>query len=438
MKLSDNIDKVVWSLLDKGLYVLYGFVVILQIRRIEPAELGLFSILIALHTWIFVIADSLFLQSIIQFGFDPKTEKQANTFSFVFLVMFVGALTVAFSLLSNLWINLFNEAGLGKVATFLPWLSLLTIPRMYFLKFAYKHSDMLRVFVIDSAFFLTMSSITIYLFFTQPIFTFHTLIKIYFSGTIFSSIVAVIIAKRYVKLGFNGELKLKNYLNFGVPMMLLSLFQSIPRQLDVLFLQYFFQSKIVGIYYSAKTLFRLFEEALNAGYSLVYPTAVRLIAKNRKDELESLIIKSTSFTFLGLFSLFIILEFGGSSLFIKFLLPSKYLLSVDFFNIMLISTLFMSLQLYASIMIAEKKLKLVVIYIFISALLSVSVFVGIGVMGLASLMPLGLVSYYFSLGTLVYLQLRKEHNLKLFYLFQGARDFFNFVQNKFRSKRSNP
>ncbi|MFN3780922.1 MAG: hypothetical protein ACK4SO_01960, partial [Candidatus Kapaibacteriota bacterium] len=60
MKLSDNIDKVAWSLLDKGLYVLYGFVVILQIRRIEPAELGLFSILIALHTWIFVIADSLF------------------------------------------------------------------------------------------------------------------------------------------------------------------------------------------------------------------------------------------------------------------------------------------------------------------------------------------------------------------------------------------
>lgn len=430
MKLSENIDKVAWSLLDKGLYVLYGFVVILQIHRIDPAELGLYGILISIHTWIFIIADSLFLQSIIQFGFEPKAEKRANTLSFLFLVLFVGVFTIAFSRLSNLWINLFNEAGLEKVATFLPWLSLLTIPRIYFLKFAYKHSDMLKVFIIDSAFFLTMSLTTIYLFITKPVFTFYTLVEIYFSGTVFSSIIAIIITRKYVKLGFNGKLKLKNYFNFGLPMMLLSLFQSVPRQLDVLFLQYFFQSKIVGIYYSAKTLFRLFEEAMNAGYSLVYPTAVRLIAKQRKDELKSLIIKSTSFTFLSLISLFILLEVGGSELFIRFFLPNKYLLSVDFFNLMLVSTLFMPLQLYASIMIAENKLRLVVIYVFFATLFSIAMFVGIGLIKQASLMPLGLVTYYFIFGTLVYFRLRIEHNHKLVYLFQAVKDIYSFVKQK--------
>ncbi len=434
MKLSENLDKVAWSLLDKGLYVLYGFVVILQIRKIEPAELGLYGILIALHTWIFVVADSLFLQSIIQFGFDAKTERRANSFSLIFLTLFVVSFTFAFSFLANFWIEFFNESGLVKVAIFLPWLSILTIPRIYCLKFAYKHSNMFKVFIVDAAFFITMSFLTIFLFFTQPTFTFYTLIKIYLTGTVLSSFVAIIILRKQIRLGFLGDLRIKDYFKFGLPMMFLSLFQSIPRQLDVLFLQYFFQSKTVGIYYSAKTLFRLFEEALNAGYSLVYPTAVRLIAKNRKDELESLIIKSTSFTFLGLISLFILLEFGGSSFFIRFFLPNKYLLSVDFFNVMLVSTLFMPLQLYASIMIAEKKLRLVVIYFFLATLFSVLVFVGIGVIKLATLMPLGLVAYYFIIGTLVYFQLRKEHNYKLIYLFQSIKDILSFVQYKFKSK----
>lgn len=434
MKLSENIDKIVWSALDKGLYVLYGFIVLLQIRRLEPSEYGLYGILIGIHTWIFIIADSLFLQSIIQFGYREETERRANTFAFLFSSLFVIIFTICFSLLSDFWVKFFNEVGLKKVAFYLPFLSVLTIPRVFCLKFAFKHSNMFKLFVVNAAFFITMSFLTILFYFKKPVFSFETLMEIYFTGTIFSSLIAIVVLRKYIRFGFRGNLKVREFFYFGLPMMSYSLFQSIPRQLDVLFLQYFFESKIVGLYYSAKTLFRLFEEGLNAGYGLVYPTAVRLIAKERKDELFSLIVKSTSFTFLFLLVIFIILEFGGSDFFIKLFLPERYLLSISFFNFMLIATIFMPLQLSASVMIAENKVRKVAEYIFISSIASVVVFVIVGLTNIIHLAPLGLVSYYTIFGLFLYFKMRNEYKFRFKHLFQGIKDLSSFFQEKFRKK----
>ncbi len=427
LKLSENIDKVVWSALDKGLYVLYGFVVLLQIRRLEPSELGLYGILIGIHTWIFIITDSLFYQAIIQFGFKEETERRANTLAFLLSFAFVFLFTFVFSVFSDFWVYFFKEKGLRKVAFYLPLLSIITLPRVFCLKFAFKHSNMFKLFLVNSAFFIPMSILTVVFYFQKPVFRFETQMEIYFSGTIISSLVAILILRKNIRFGFRGNLKLREYFSFGLPMMSYSLFQSIPRQLDVLFLQYFFESRIVGLYYSAKTLFRLFEEGLNAGYGLVYPTAVRLIAKNRKEELFSLIVKSTSFTFLFLMLLFIALEFGGSKFFINLFLPERYSMAISFFNFMLIATVFMPLQLSASVMIAENKVRLVAKYIFLSSLTSVLVFVIVGYFGLVNLTPLGLVAYYSFFGILLYFNMKKDYQFRFIHLFQGVKDVTAFV-----------
>ncbi|MGC9078430.1 MAG: lipopolysaccharide biosynthesis protein [Candidatus Kapaibacteriota bacterium] len=432
MKLSENIDKVVWSGLDKGLYVLYGLIVLLQIRRLEPSEFGLYGILIGIHTWIFIITDSLFYQAIIQFGFKEETEPKANTFALLFSLTFVVVFTFCFSFLSDFWVRFFNEIGLKKVAFYLPFLAILTIPRVFCLKFAFKHSNMFKLFLVNFSFFIPMSALTIYFYFKDKIFSFETLMQIYFTGTIISSVTSVLLLRKYIRFGFRGKLKVGEFFSFGIPMMSYSLFQSIPRQLDVLFLQYFFESKIVGLYYSAKTLFRLFEEGLNAGYGLVYPTAVRLIAKNRKDELFSLIVKSVSFTFLVLLFLFVLLEVGGSKFFIKLFLPERYLLSISFFNFMLIATIFMPIQLSASVMIAENKVRKVAEYIFISSLSSIVVFIIVGLTKNIYLAPLGLVSYYVVLGTLLFIKMHYDYAFRPKHLFQSIADIFAFLRMKIK------
>ncbi len=433
MKLSENIDKVAWSVLDKGLYILYGFTTLLQFRRIEPSELGLFGILIGIHTWIFILADSLFLHSIIQFGFKKETETRANMFALAFTFLFIAGFTFSFSFSSDFWVIFFNEPGLTKVTSFLPWLSILSIPRVFCIKFAFKHSSMFKVFLINASFFLPMSITTVYLYFTYPTFTFFTLIKIYLSGTAISSLTAIILLKGYIRFGFNGTLKVREFFSFGLPMFSLSLFQSIPRQLDVLFLQFFFQSKVVGIYYSAKTLFRLFEEGVNAGNGLVYPTAVRLIARNRREELRSLVVKSVSFTFLALFLTFIILELGGTEFFIRLILPERYLLSISFLNLMLFATIFMPLQLGASVMIAENKVSKVAFYIFVSSLFSVLTFILIGMTKDITLAPLGLTSYYIFLGLLLFFKMQKDYQFRFKDLFSSVQDIFYFVKQKVKN-----
>ncbi|MCX7880504.1 MAG: oligosaccharide flippase family protein [Ignavibacteria bacterium] len=429
MKLSENIDKVVWTLLDKGLYIIYGFVTLLQIRRLEPAEFGIYAILITIHTWLFILSDSLFYQGIIQFGFNPQTEKRANLFALLLSSAFIFIVSFSLYLCSDYLVVIFKEPAFKKITYILPFLSFLSIPRIYFLKFAFKHSNTFELFVVNSSFFLTMSLLTIYFFFTKPLFTFELMVTIYLSGTILSSATAFLLLRKKVTLSSKGTLTLREYFSFGLPIVFYSFFQSIPRQLDVLILQYFFQSKIVGIYYSAKTLFRLFEEGLNAAYSLVYPTAVRLIAKGKSQDLKSLMDKSTSFTFILVLFLFVILQFGGSELFIRFFLPEKYLLSISIFNFMLIAALFMPFQLNASLMIAEQKTKTVAMYIFFSAFASFASFLIVGIYKLENLLPLGIVIYYFLFGLLVYFYSCKNYSFSILSLRQGLFDIWYYLRN---------
>lgn len=430
MKLSENIDKVVWTILDKGLFVVYGFVSLLQIRRLDPSDFGIYAILISLHTWIFVISDSLFLQNIIQFGFRKESERRTNTYSFVFLTFFVVTIGLGIFFAKDFLVKFFNEPKILYIANVLPILTILTIPRAYGVKFIYKHSRMFHLFLVNLAFFGTMSVHTVYLFFALKEFHFNTMVEIYLLGTIVSSIVTILLTNRLIKVGLSGSLTMKEYFGFSLPVMGFSLFQSIPKQLDVLFLQYFFQSKIVGIYYSAKTLFRLFEEGINAGFSLVYPTAVRLISKQRQDELLSLLSKSVSFTFLIICFLFIILEIGGTKLFISFFLPERYSQSIQFFNLMLWGALFMPFQLIATLIMAQGKPKIVTNFIIVSSLLVMVLLVFIGIFSLVNLIPLGIVIYYISFAILLYFYGRRNYGYSIYQLNRGVYDIINYLKTK--------
>lgn len=428
MKLSENIDKVTWSALDKAWFVLYGFVMLLQIHRLEPEILGSYAILISVHTWIFIIADSLFLNSIIQFGFFPNKESQANSFSLFFTFLLVLIINLLVCLPSEFWASMLKEANFNKISASLPLLTIASIPRVFAIKFCFKHSSMFKLFLIDSAFFGSLSIINIIFFFHLKMFTFDLIFGIYLSSTILSSVVGVVLQWRNIKLGLRGNLKLKEFFSFGFPMFRISLFQSIPKQLDIIILQYFFQSKLVGIYYSGKTLFRLFEEVMHASYGLVYPTAVRLIAKDRRTELNSLIAKSISFTFLTMLLCFVFLEIGGGRLIIGFLLPQKYKDAIPLFNLMIVSTLFMPFQLFASVLIAEGHPNIIANQIFISAVVSVIVLAIIGVIDYFQLAPFGIILYYFVFAILVLRFSTRKYNFRFKDLFRGILDIWGFLK----------
>jgi len=138
MRVQENIGKISWSFADKFLFLIYGFVSLFQMKAMVLSEWGLFSLLIGLNTWIFVVSDSLALTSIIQFGVVPQNRGKVNLISLIFHISIAVGSSLIFYLFRNELSTFFKEPRIYEVCLHLPLLSLIMIPRTYCLKFIYR------------------------------------------------------------------------------------------------------------------------------------------------------------------------------------------------------------------------------------------------------------------------------------------------------------
>ncbi len=434
MKVQENIDKIAWSLADKALFVIYGFIQLFQIRNLEPEEFGLYALLIGIHTWIFNISDSFALNNIIQFGMRQESRKKVNLLALIIHLILVIGSSAIFYILTDFWIDIFKEENFYLVTNSLVFLTLLTIPRTYCLKFFYRDHNMKGLFFTDLGFFGSMSALTIYILISYKTFRFEDMVNIYYIGMALSSLISLFLTRKNLIFGLKGDTKIKELLKFSFPMTLSTLGHSIPKNLDVVFLKLFFPSATIGVYGSAKTLFRLFDEANNAAYGLIYPAAVRQVEKNDKKALSDLITKSVSFLLIIYAFAVLLLELGLSNFFIKLFFPEKYYFSISHFNILILSALFLPFVILSVIINAQGKPFVVFNFVLISAVLFVIVTLLVGLGGTEKLIPLGYLTYTMSLGILSYFYIKRNIGFKFIYLFRGFKDTKSFLTEKFKRK----
>ena len=190
MKLQHHISTISWTVANKLLYVIYGFIFLIQISILTPNDFALFALLLAINTWIFVICDSFALQLIVQYGFDTNKEKQANTYAIILHIAISIIFSIIIYVLGNQLALLFNEKRFIEVSDFLPLLSILMIPRTYFSKFIIKEQQMKSLFYIDLLFFGTFTILIIYFKVQFNYMSFKEAVYIYFLGASLSSIMA--------------------------------------------------------------------------------------------------------------------------------------------------------------------------------------------------------------------------------------------------------
>jgi len=432
LKLQDNIGLVSWTAFDKITYILYGVVSLLQMKYLEPDHLGLFALLINLHTWIFIISDSLALQNIIQFGVERENRKIVNLYSLILLIILTLGSSLIFYLFRHPLSDLFEEGRIVNIAEFLPVLVLLTIPRMYCLKFLFRDHRMSGVFAVNASFFGVMIIQTIYYILVFKKLDFHDMTVIYLTGTIISSVHSLIITRKELILGFVGKIKLKEMLNFSFPLMLSATVYSLPKQLDIFVIQYFFSTSSVGIYFSAKNLFRFFDEAIAAAQSLVYPAAVRHISQNNFDQLNDLYTKAISFIFISFIVVACALEFGLSEFLIKLFLPEKYNLSITHFNLLLFATPFLPFLILSSVINAFGKPKSLLKIVNISTFCSFVVLFLVGLSANDLFIPLGLMTNYIVFAILSFRWANKEIGYEFKQIFRAIGDSYYFIISKKR------
>ena len=418
MKIGNFWDKISWSMADKGLFVGYGLVQILQMNRMTTSEFGLFALLISIHTWIFVVSDAVALQNIIQFGMNEKTASRANVFSLVLHLMIVIGLPMYIFIMKEPLSIIFGVKELSYIFGILPWFCLATLVRTYCIKFVFKHSQMHQLFFINLMLFLPITLLTFYYKWTDGFLNLDRMIIMYFTGHILSSITALLFTHKKIKLSMKGKLSLKEVLNFSMPLLFTNALHSLPKQLDSYLVSFFFGTSATGIYFSAKTLFRVFEETL---------AAVRRLERGDRAGLKEIIVKAISVLFFTFIAIIIVLQFGLSEYLITKFLSSKFANAIGQFNLLSYAALGLPFLILTSLIVAERKPKVLFRYVLFSVICFLISFILVGINQNPALIPITYIVYSYALAITGIYYFVKNYGYSFRDLFRVFADVKNVV-----------
>lgn len=427
MKITAHLGKISWSLADKVLYVGYGLVQLQQIKALSPDVYGVFSLLVALNTWIMIISDSAAVQGLIQFGVKPEERPKVNTVGLVFFTFIVGVAVLLVYLLQQPLTDIFHEPRFTTVADMLPLYCLLTLPRMFCLKLIYRDLRMRDLFVIDAVWFGVRTVMTVWLLRAGTLQTLEDIILIDFAGMAASSLCALVLTRRQLVFGWAGGITIREYFRYGIPLAIATALNTTPRQLDVFMIASFFGTGVVGVYNPAKNLYRFFEQAFDAVTVLLYPAAVRLHSAHKNDDLRNLATKAMSITLLPCIVALVVLEAGGSNVIVPLLGP-KYAAAVGHFNVLILAALGMPFVLMSSVISAMGDSTVIVRYAAIGLVVSVVVQLAIGFAGLSQWVGLGLVVNTIVVGILCAAHIRRATHFEWRDLFRIVGDARNAVR----------
>lgn len=430
MRVQDHIGLISWSLIDKALYVLYGLVLIVIMNYTEPAEFGLFSLLIGLHTWIFTISDSFSLQSLIQFGMKEENRAKVNLISLVtHLTIAIGASLIIFVMRFPL-ADLFNEPRIVEIAVTLPLLSLAFIPKTYCQKIIYRIQNMFYLFLSNLAFFGVISALIFYRIGLHERLDFSDLAFYYLLGSIVSSIAAYALTAKHIKFSTVGNIGIRKVYQFSWKMTVVSLLFTFPRQLDIFIIKIFFSLEIIGLYSAAKNIFRVFDEILGALNSILYPKSVKIINDRDLGEFESLVSKSYSFLFLTFSFFYIILILGTDKLLFTIILPDSFQPSMYYFRILICTLPILPFTLLYTYLVALDKMEQIILISGLGLIIFLITIFFVGYNNLQKYVPLGLGIYYLFLGLTSIIMSRKFLNYKFKNIFRAITDIKNFFKGR--------
>lgn len=424
MKLTAHLGKISWSLADKVLYVLYGFVQLWQVNQLvalQPdassasfalMDLGAFSILVAVNTWIMIVSDGSALAGVIQFGVEPSERRRVNTMALLIHTIIVGVATFGVYLAGHPLAEMVGDYRLGRVADILPLYALVTLPRMFCLKLIYRDMRMKDLFAADAIWFGVRTLLTWWFIRNGTLTSFDSLVAIDIAGMAASSLATIVLTRKELVFGWSGGVPLGTYLRYGVPLAMATALNSAPRQLDNLAIGVFFGTGVAGAFTPAKNLYRVFEQAFDAVSTLLYPAAVRMYAQRRMEDMQVLITKAISVTLIPSIVAIVALELGLSNI-ITIVLGPTYTDAIAHFNVLIIAGVGMPFLLMNSIIAAMGQSMAIVKYSAMGLIAGAIAFFIVVLLDQPLLVGVALVTNTLVIGVLSVAHVRREIHFPL-------------------------
>lgn len=349
MKLSEHLDKGIWTVLDKGLLLLYGFSVILVVVNVlKPEEWGIFSLFQSFFLILCVLSDSIFLQPMVKFASEHEAEVEevlAASFNlYAFFMLLTGA-TIA--LLSSLLANVYKSSELGTMLMMMPLLISLHIFRNVGIRYLQITYRIKAIFWVDLGLF---GSVVVMAVVAGMMGWFHNatqFMQMNMIGGAISSAVAI-------GLGWKGFRKMpllhvprgeySRLINFAKFQAGTSALLTLQQWSDVLIVGLYWNPAEVAVYTAAKTIYRFLDAVREGATLLVVPVSSKLYTAKEHLSLRTLIEKLLLLGFAGLVPISLVLIVISPQL-VHIIYKGKYDAASPIFQVMMLSGFTLPLSL---------------------------------------------------------------------------------------------
>src|ERR1051325_2733310 len=260
MKLSEHLDKGIWTIADKSLLLVYGFGVILLVVNILPRdEWGAFSIFQSIFLIICVLADSIFLQPMVKFASEHEAEVPhvlAGAFNLYAVSMILCGVVGA--MLASALGAIYKSPELAQMLPLLPVFLVMSLFRNVGIRYLQVDLRINAIFWVDLAFF---GSILIFCVLANAFGQLHSLDFLYLNiiGAGLSSAVAIAFcydAFRTMPLLRVPRHEYIRMFSFAKYQAGTSALLTLQQWSDVLIVGFYYNPSEVGIYNAAKNMYR--------------------------------------------------------------------------------------------------------------------------------------------------------------------------------------
>lgn len=338
MNLRKYMKQGIWALFDKSLAGIYGLVfVIVVMSSLPKSEFGVYSIIFTIASIALLFNKGFILFPMTKYEAEGESQPLLLGTSLIFSIICLSVFSMIVFVSAPFVSAFLHEPQLLKLLRMVPALILGFFFRDFALSYFQARRDVKSLAIVDSVYFLGLSLLFVsmkyfgYLNSAENVLYAH-LIFSYISS---SAAALLILGKIKIVVGIDKK-EIKKIVKFGKFSLSMGIGEIIFYQLDILFLQRFFEPVTVAIYQSAKVLFRMFALLSQSLNLLILPGSSKLYSANRIDDIKELYEKVLSLYWLLLFAFNIVLFFTAPIL-MKLL---NYSESINIFRIFLFLSFF--------------------------------------------------------------------------------------------------
>ncbi|MEI8134323.1 MAG: oligosaccharide flippase family protein [bacterium] len=339
MQFGQHLKKGGWGFATKLLPAIYGTVMTLlvfnDLKKSESGELALF---INIFGMIFTFADSFALQAIVKFGVDKANDLQELlTATSLLFLGFLAVVLGSFIVFPGMVASLLNSKELPALIPSLVILVIVTIPRVIASKIFQMRFHTQYLFIVDCINFGGSSIIVTYYSLNGMLHGASDVIYITIATGAASSIVSLILARRDLRwrMSYSREMlkKIFHFTRYQTATGAVHVFQ---QNLDTLIVPAFFSMEALANYQVAKFFFKGFDVLRDTQGIFVFPASSKYHASGDFATLKKIIEKATSFLYLFMAPLCILLIIFAPTLF-HFLYKGKFDDSINIFRVLIAS-----------------------------------------------------------------------------------------------------